>query len=391
MPQTNTSAPLSLAVAGRDIIGTGGGAVLVNTVKEFVKRGHNVTVVADYDVSSVLPDIPLHVMPFGENLRKWSPKTQAGRTFRFFLRLFLFSFYGRFQLLKLERKGWLSIDHNLEAFGGNICVMHNVFLQDFLISKRFIRLLSPGAVFRLIRERLVLPRKYVKAIVSVSSGTVKEIICHYRPPQPVTYVHNGVDSARFSPATDDERASFLTKLGFNSEDFHLLFVGHEFKRKGLHFILEALPLLPSHVKLLVVGGRMDNINDYKEMTRRLDIENRVFFLGTRSDVPSFYSCCDAFVFPSSYETFALVVMEAMACGSAVLSTKVCGVEDYLIDSENGLFIERSGKDIADKIQVLMENPALRSRIKQKARETARQYTWRKCAEGYLSVIHKIAL
>ncbi len=293
MPQTNTSAPLSLAVAGRDIIGTGGGAVLVNTVKEFVKRGHNVTVVADYDVSSVLPDIPLHVMPCGENLRKWSPKTQAGRTFRFFLRLFLFSFYGRFQLLKLERKGWLSIDHNLEAFGGNICVMHNVFLQDFLISKRFIRLLSPGAVFRLIRERLVLPENMSKLLNS-ASGTVKEIICHYRPPQPVTYVHNGVDSARFSPATDDERASFSQNSDLIPKIFILLFVGHEFKRKGLHFILEALPLLPRNVKLLVVGGRMDNINDYKRNDAVFTLKTGFLFWNA-PDVPSFYSCCDAFI------------------------------------------------------------------------------------------------
>lgn len=382
-----------LAVAGRDVIGSGGGSVLVNTVREFVKRGHEVVVVSDYDLSSVLPPgVPQRIMPLGASLRRWSPTIKVFKTLRQFFRLVLFSIYGRRQLAKLEREGWISIDHNLEAFGANISVMHNVFIADFAKRKNYARFISPGTIFCFLRERFVQKMKYVHAVVAVSRGTLAEAVRHYahRPDQVLSYVFNGVDIGRFSPFTKESRASFLSRQGLNPNDFFLLFVGHEFKRKGVPYVLEAMPRLPSNVKFLVVGGREENIDVFISRAEALGVGNRVLFLGTRRDVADFYAACDAFVFPSHYEACPMVVLEAMASGAVVFSARVSGVEDYLVEGENGFFIQMSGEDIAAKIMTLMENAPLMERVKKQARETAMKFTWEACAEGYLSIVRQLS-
>lgn len=380
---------LRIAVAGRDIIGTGGGNVIINTVKEFTRLGHETVIVADYDVSSVLPGIPQYIMPGGRLLKDWEPKFKIAKVIRHFLQLVLFSIYGRAKLSKLERQGWISIDHNLEAFGGNICVLHNVFMADLLTSKnlsrRIYRSLNPVNAFRIMRERFVLSRPYVESIVGVSRRTIEEAQSFYKTTKKFYVVNNGVDIEKFSPTKRASREDFFTSLEMDPTNFYLLFVGHEFKRKGLQYIIEALSFTPNNVKLLAVGGRSENIANYKKLAEHHNVASKISFLGTRMDVADLMAHCDVFVFPSLYETFALVVLEAMSSGVPCLSTRVGGVEEYLIDGKNGFFIENDGNDIANKINRVMEEKDHTERIKINARETAMNYTWDKCADSYIEL------
>jgi len=114
------------------------------------------------------------------------------------------------------------------------------------------------------------------------------------------------------------------------------------------------------------------------------------FLGTRDDVAALYNMSDVFVLPSSYETFALVGLEAMACGIPVLMTPCGGIREYLKDGENGYFINQSYEDIAKKIMIFLNQPSIHQEFSRNALETAAKYDWSEVGERYIKQIKRIA-
>jgi UDP-glucose:(heptosyl)LPS alpha-1,3-glucosyltransferase len=123
----------------------------------------------------------------------------------------------------------------------------------------------------------------------------------------------------------------------------------------------------------------------------LGVAHRVIFAGARDNLPSIYPAADAFVFPSLYETFALVCLESMASGLPVLATRVGGIEDYLRDGENGLFIEREATDIARKLDWVLSDPDLRARLREQGLTTAANYSWDKISQQYLQLFAELTL
>jgi UDP-glucose:(heptosyl)LPS alpha-1,3-glucosyltransferase len=175
-----------------------------------------------------------------------------------------------------------------------------------------------------------------------------------------------------------------------AEDLPLiLFVGSQFRLKGLEFVIRSLPKLKNNAQLLVVGN--DSATTFRNLAKDLGVADRVHFIGPRNDLPDIYPAADIFVFPSLYETFALVCVEAMASGVPVLATRVGGIEDYLRDEENGLFIEREASDIAEKIDRVLVDPDLRERLITNGLATATNYSWDAIAQKYLRLFDQIML
>jgi UDP-glucose:(heptosyl)LPS alpha-1,3-glucosyltransferase len=141
--------------------------------------------------------------------------------------------------------------------------------------------------------------------------------------------------------------------------------------------------------LLVVGN--DSRSGFRNLAKELGIAERVHFLGARKDLPEIYPAADAFVFPSLYETFALVCLEAMASGLPVLASRVGGIEDYLHDEENGLFIKREGPDIARKLDRVLADNDLHDRLRREGLKTASNYSWDKIAQQYLRLFDQLMM
>lgn len=238
-----------------------------------------------------------------------------------------------------------------------------------------------------IEDYIYTKRRY-KRIISVSEGVKKEIIRYYGiPPRDITVIPNGVDLERFKPGAGIG-ARVRKSLGLASDDFVLLFVAHEFKRKGLAYIIRAIGLLHDpKVKLLVVGG--DNKNPYAALEKDTKTLGQVIFLGSSSKVEEYYKAADIFVFPTAYEAFSLAAVEAMAAGLPLLATKVNGTEELVKDGENGFFIARDPRDIAAKVRVLFDDRRLRIRMGKAARKTAGKYSWNAIAEKTLAVYKDI--
>lgn len=198
------------------------------------------------------------------------------------------------------------------------------------------------------RARRFLHHTTAKKIVSVSSAVANDI--HSENPQlPIQILPNSYDSERFHPAVRAEfRSAMRTKLNFTDEQKVFIFVsaGH-YRRKGFFLAVAALQLLRQthpEVRFLVVGGRPKRLTAlHDELGQKHDW---ITFTGMVHDVEKYFAAADAFLFPSYSEAFALVEVEAAACGLPLFLTSHHGSEMILEDGINGRHIEFDAAQIA---------------------------------------------
>lgn len=293
--------------------------------------------------------------------------------------------------LKLRRSGqWHRTICHTDALYGKVYVNHGLHRAALDASGRkwLMLLRNPLHIFLWIREwarfRFAVHRYHV-----CFSETDAALLAHYFPrvTGKVKIIPNGVNTDRFFPDRA-ARQRFRSEHHFSDDDLVLCFVGHEFERKGLVPAIEALGLLPDRVKLVVAGGRGQMLQRAQNLAASTGVSSRVTFLGTVSNVESVINGSDALVLPSKYESWALVGLEAMACGLPALMKPTGGIPEYLRDGLNGFYIEDRAEDIAEKVQSLLGmTPVQRSEMRQAALHTAAQYSWGMIAERYLALLN----
>jgi UDP-glucose:(heptosyl)LPS alpha-1,3-glucosyltransferase len=189
----------------------------------------------------------------------------------------------------------------------------------------------------------------------------------------VITIHNGVDTDTFMPGRRVAEASALrARLEIPDGQLVAAFVGSEWERKGLGPLIQALALAPGWCVLVAGGGDRQR---YQELAEALGVAHAVRWLGVVSDVQPVYELADAFVLPSSYETFSLVSFEAAASGLPVLATPVNGVRELIRDGHNGFVISRDAAQIAERLRALAADPALRRALGENARSSALEFSW----------------
>ncbi|CCE00446.1 glycosyltransferase family 4 protein [Bradyrhizobium sp. STM 3809] len=275
-----------------------------------------------------------------------------------------------------------------DSLKGDMLIVHAVNAQS-LAEKRAAGswrwLLNPMHLWVALRDRFMIGGLRYRAFVAVSERVTAELQRFYGvPPSRIHVISNGIDLNRFRRDEASGRA-IRREFGIPAEARVLLFVGHEFSRKGLAHAVGALEKLGDEAWLLVVGS--DNPAPYRKLA--LKARDRLVFAGARSDMPALYSAADAFVLPTSYETFSLVCMEAMACAVPVFATPVGGIEDYLQDGLNGFRIEMDADDIAAKLTAAFADAALMQRLSDGARATAEAYGWDQVGLKYIELLRRI--
>lgn len=228
-----------------------------------------------------------------------------------------------------------------------------------------------------------------RRVIAVSNGVGREVTEHYGvPPEKITVIPNAVDMARFQPVdAADRRARIRAQHGFQGDDVVLLWVGKEFRRKGLAPLIDALPHLPANARALVVGG--DDQAPFRARAAALGVADRVVFAGHSPQVEDYFQAGDVFVFPTLYEAFALVSLEAAAAGLPIVATRVNGTEDFITEGGNGVFTERDGASLARALNPLIADRDLRRRMGAQARRDASGYTWSAVARRTLEVYREI--
>jgi UDP-glucose:(heptosyl)LPS alpha-1,3-glucosyltransferase len=212
--------------------------------------------------------------------------------------------------------------------------------------------------------------------VCASEGVAEEIREYFpRLAQRVVTVQNGVDIDAFAPGSRAEDAHALrAQLQLDSERLLAIFVGSEWDRKGLAPVIQALALARDWDLLVVGNGDRER---YQQLARAADVEQAVHWFGVSRDVAPLYQLADAFVFPSSYEAFPLVALEAAASGLPILATPVNGVRELVQEGENGFLISREPSIIGARLNELAADPQLRTRLGAAARRSALEYSWEK--------------
>ena len=252
---------------------------------------------------------------------------------------------------------------------------------DYLIYDRVVVLLEKIQMGRPGRIRIV-----------VSKGLKRDFVRHYgQSAEDILVVPNGVDLAKFHPHNKGlYREEIRDRHHLAPGDFVALFVGSYWGRKGLQYAIQALALVPREDVKLVVVGKWLAQESYLEMARKGGVEDRVVFAGNSKEVYKYYAASDVFLLPTGYEAFPLTSLEAAASGLPILITKVNGVDEWLVDNHNGLFIQQDAEDIATKLQTLLADAELAAMLGDNARRTAEKYSWDAMISKMLEVYQQVA-
>ena len=202
----------------------------------------------------------------------------------------------------------------------------------------------------------------------------------------VAIIPPGVDVARFRPM---DKAAARTRIGVPLNTPLLLFVGRPEPLKGGDTLLRAVKLLtecgalPPNAQLAIIGGDLngsptDEMERLQTLRNDLGLHDVVAFLGKRGQdtLPYYYNAADVVVMPSHYESFGMVALEAMACGTPVVASEVGGLAFLVQHNETGYLVpDQDPLALQNRLCELLTNPLVAERMSRKAAEHAAQYSW----------------
>lgn len=312
-----------------------------------------------------------------------------------FIRPLSFAFFAHRACVK---KGIDIIHAHDRMFGPDIYTLHGI---PHLLWVKEVRKKKYPSLFDLtlgwVEERMVNTQSSCQ-FIAVSNLTKEYFLKRYPEAAPrVSVIHPGINEEEITgPAPASLRHKIREKYNIPWDIPLVLFVSMNFYVKGLDFLISALGkmrlLFPGADFHLVVVGR-DKEKPYQRMAMNAGIGNRVTFTGalTRKELNELYSSADLFVMPSRFDTFGIVVLEAMAKGlPVILSTKV-GAKDLVEDNVNGFTIDDPGETVrfASVINYVLQ-PEVRTRLSTDAIRTARAFTWKRTAQK-MTEIYRIVL
>jgi Glycosyltransferase len=231
-------------------------------------------------------------------------------------------------------------------------------------------------------------------VTSTDEGKNNLINLYSASPEKVSVIPPGVNLDFFHPG-DKEKA----RRDLDLEDYRrvLLFAGRLQPFKGLDLLLHAMTNLPNHgiTRLLVVGGNAgkgDELAKMNSLVKKLGISEMVGFVGAveHENMPKFYNAADICVVPSYHESFGMVAVESLACGTPVVASRVGGLATIVQDGETGyLFDERSPETLATYLCLLMSENEIRNSMAGAARQSVMKYNWSSTAHRLFQMYQEL--
>jgi D-inositol-3-phosphate glycosyltransferase len=229
--------------------------------------------------------------------------------------------------------------------------------------------------------RLSIETEIVRKVDGIIATTNKEKLLltqHYNAfANKIKVIPCGVDLTLFHSFSKSLAKNYLNLCPCLS---YVLFVGRCVPEKKVDILLKAMSLLNKEVHLIVIGG---DCNDYfykklLSLTKELHLTNKVSFLGPQPQcvLPYYYNAADVYVLPSSYETFGLTVLEAMACKVPVIVSNVSGVVEFIPCEENVVVIPPGNEiKLKEAIKMLIEDKELNEKMSSSNYHWVKQFDW----------------
>ena len=331
-----------------------------NLCRELARRGHRVFVLAqgmDQDLHPDLAHVPIRVSAFGSAAKNLSFHRNSQKAL---------------QRLRVDRVYALSRSYPADALRVSD-PLHAAWMKLRYPSPWRLSLerLNPRHRAILGLEKAIFNPAHTRVVITnskLAKAQVREV--YGFPLERIHVVYNGVDLDKFSAAA---------RPAPDSKTIRLLFVGMDYRRKGLAHLLRGISLIKPRTALcsLDVVGKGDE-KRFRRMAETLGIAGVVSFHGPTPLVEAFYGRADLLVLPTRYDPFANVCLEALACGLPVVTTAANGAAEVVQDGETGFILdgtEELADQIAQRISVFAAMPtASRRHMAQMARQSAEAFT-----------------
>ncbi len=241
------------------------------------------------------------------------------------------------------------------------------------------------------------------AVIAVSRGVRQDVINSYPAVNPdrIHVIHNGIDPEIYRPRPSPET---LTRFGIDPSRPFVLFNGRITRQKGLTLLLAAALKLDRQYQLVIVASSPDTPEIAAEVAalagRVSEERGNVVWIDhflPREDLIHLHSHATVFVCPSIYEPFGLVILEAMACETPVVASRVGGIPEIVVDGETGYLVDFNPDDIdaftstlADRIEKLLGDTTMAARMGKAGRERVLQhFGWRAIASQTVQLYDKL--
>ncbi len=222
-------------------------------------------------------------------------------------------------------------------------------------------------------------------IIATSNSYIDEskFLGDYR--DKIEVIPNGINLEEFN--IKHGKAECRNKLDLPCDKKIILFFGNIVAYKGPHILLKAFLKVKSQFKdvKLVFAGRGEMQEELKKLAADLGVKDDIIFTGYVDEKlkPFYYRSADIFCLPSitMAEAFGIVNLEAMACGVPVISSKLGGIPDVVIDKKTGLLVKPEDEEaLAESIIFLLENEDISQKMGKNGKKKVEEYSWRKIAE-----------
>jgi UDP-glucose:(heptosyl)LPS alpha-1,3-glucosyltransferase len=254
--------------------------------------------------------------------------------------------------------------------------------------------LSPRKMAYLWLERKQFTYDKGRLLIAVSENIKQNVQDNYSlPDDSFRLAYTAVDSVfAIKGGNNKRRKELRSQFGITEDDLVILFVGTEFKRKGLDALLKAAASIPrSKIKLVVAGGGGGRLKEYTKLADELVLGNDIIFLGLVRNVEELYTMSDIYILPTLSDPCPLSPLEAMASGVATIMScsKYAGTAE-LIKNGEALILEnpKDTQEIASALRRVMEK-SYRDDLSKKGRQLAETLTWERTTEATLATYYEV--
>jgi len=359
---------------------------LTTTSRELRKRGHDVVIFAPQPIEKISEELSDRVI--------WLPARRFGKYQGYRMAIYPSSIVS---LVRSERPdiihshgiGFVGIQGLLASRNTrvpNILTYHTMFIDAAPYY-------SPIPLPRDVMARLIwiYHRNYLRRpqIVTTPTRAIRdELILKGIRAKRWEITPTGVDCNRFSPAVSG--GVIREHLGLDNFKM-ILTLGRIAKEKNLDLLLKGFSrLLQRRDEVrLVIGGDGPAIREYRSLTEKMGLAEKVIFTGfiSNEELPIYYAACDAFAIASTFETQGIVALEAMACGKPVAGINFRAIPELIQHGENGYLFEGNPEACADALESAIDD---RERVSLEARKTAEKFSLERCIDRLVDLYLNLA-
>lgn len=231
------------------------------------------------------------------------------------------------------------------------------------------------------------------ALITVSEWSKQDILKFFPIEKDKIFVTPLAADDKYKPLDKEYCRSFLSKT-YNINNPFILYIGGFSPRKNVKGLITAFSKiykkLSADYSLVIVGATRDQGQYLSEFSTNLELASKIIFTGFAPEehLPILYNGCDAFVYPSLYEGFGLPPLEAMNCGTPVITSNLTSIPEVVGDA--GILINPySEEELENALTRLLNDEGLREEYSLKGLERASNFSWKKTAEDTLEVYKKL--